>query len=76
MPKAILEFSLPEDQDDFDFANNGGRYYSILFELDQYFRNKVKYAPDDVHQEYTNAMDEARKELWSLLEAYHLDLNR
>jgi hypothetical protein len=76
MPKATLTYNLPEDQDDFDFANNGGKYYSILFEFDQYLRNKVKYAAEDAHEEYTNAMDDARTELWSLLESYHLDLNR
>jgi hypothetical protein len=76
MPEAILKYNLPEEQDDFDFANNGGRYYSVLFELDQYLRNKVKYPAGDTHDEYTNAMEEARKELWSLLESYHLDLDR
>ena len=76
MPKAILEFTLPEDQDDFDHAINGGKYYTVLWELDQYFRNKVKYPAEDAPNDYTNAMEEARQELWNVLKAYHLDLNR
>jgi hypothetical protein len=76
MPKATITYDLPEEQDDFDFANNGGKFYSVLWELDQYLRNKVKYPAEDAHEEYTNAMEAARQELWNLLESYHLDLNR
>jgi hypothetical protein len=76
MPKATITYDLPEEQDDFDFANNGGKFYSVLWELDQYLRSKVKYPAEDVHEEYTNAMEKARQELWNLLESYHLDLNR
>jgi hypothetical protein len=74
--EAILKFNLPEEQDEFELANSGGKFYTVLWELDQYLRNKVKYPAEDAHNEYTNAMDEARTELWKLLEAYHLDLNR
>jgi len=31
--KAILEFDLPEDRDEFTLAKNGGRYYGVLYEL-------------------------------------------
>ena len=33
--KAILEFNLPEDKENFDLANNALNYYSALFEFDQ-----------------------------------------
>jgi hypothetical protein len=67
---------LPDEQDEFELANNGGKFYTVLWELDQYLRSKVKYPAEDAHEEYTNAMEEARQELWNVLEAYHLDLNR
>ena len=76
MPKATLEYNLPEEQDEFELAANAGKYYSVLWDLDQYLRNKVKYAAEDVPEEYTNAMDETRTKLMKLLEAYHLDLYR
>jgi len=41
--KAILEFNLPEDKEDFDFANNGLYYYLALFEFDQWLRSEYKY---------------------------------
>ena len=41
--KAILEFNLPEEKDDFDFANNGINYYSALCEFDNWLRSEYKY---------------------------------
>ena len=41
--KAVLEFNLPEDKEDFDFATNGLNYYSALTEFDQWLRSEYKY---------------------------------
>ena len=41
--KATLEFNLPEDQERFDFANNGFNYYMALSEMDQWLRSEYKY---------------------------------
>jgi hypothetical protein len=41
--KATLEFNLPEDQERFDFANNGINYYLALCEFDQWLRSEYKY---------------------------------
>jgi len=41
--KAILEFNLPEDKENFDFATNGINYYSSLVEFDNWLRSEYKY---------------------------------
>ena len=41
--KAILEFNLPEDKDEYDFANNGLNYYLALVEFDHWLRSEYKY---------------------------------
>ena len=41
--KAIIEFNLPEDKEEFDFANNAVNYYSALCEMDQWLRSEYKY---------------------------------
>ena len=41
--KAVLEFNLPEDKEDFDFATNGLNYYLALTEFDQWLRSEYKY---------------------------------
>jgi hypothetical protein len=41
--KATLEFNLPEDRDDFNYATNGFNYYMALVEMDQWLRAEYKY---------------------------------
>ena len=41
--KATLEFNLPEEKDEYDFANNGLNYYLTLVEFDHWLRSEYKY---------------------------------
>ena len=41
--KATLEFNLPEDRDDFNYATNGFNYYMALVEMDEWLRSEYKY---------------------------------
>ena len=41
--KATLEYNLPEDQDDFNYAINAFNYYMALVEMDQWLRSEYKY---------------------------------
>lgn len=46
MPKAILEFNIPEDQHEFDLAVNAGKYSAFLWHLENnVFRTNIKYGP-------------------------------
>jgi flavin-dependent dehydrogenase len=54
--KAILEFNLPEEKDEYDFANNGVNYYITLVEFDHWLRSEYKYNGNE-------AMFEVRKKL-------------
>lgn len=61
MPKATLEFNLPEDKEDFMYATEGVNYMLVLYNLDQYLRGRTKYAdesqPDLVTQTYQEIRD-------------------
>jgi hypothetical protein len=46
MPKAILEFQLPEEREEFEIANNGRDYYLALHEIDQHLRSCLKHGHD------------------------------
>ena len=50
MPKATIEFKLPEEIDDHTMAIKAGTYFSALFTLDQKMRSFLKYGGD-----YTSA---------------------
>jgi hypothetical protein len=76
MPEAILKYNLPEEQDDFELAANAGKYYSILWDLDQYLRNFVKYPSDREDPIMTDTMAKVRDELWKLMNEHNLDLNK
>jgi len=65
--KAILEFNLPDDQQDFDLAINGMKFWSVLYDLDQSLRTKTKYAPDSLPQDKYDAYQEIREELRELM---------
>ena len=58
MPRAILEFNLPEEQFEFDQASNASKYCTALWELEQFLRDKTKHAPDSVTKEQLNAYHE------------------
>ena len=65
--KATLEFNLPEDRDDFALATNASKMWSVLWELDQDLRAKVKYAPDDSNEDKLEAYQEIREKLRELM---------
>lgn len=65
--KATLEFNLPEDQQDFELATKGLKFWSVLWELDQSLRAKTKYAPDSLPQDKYDAYQEIRDELRELM---------
>ena len=41
--KAILEFNLPEDKEEFDVASKGMDWALVAWDIDQLLRNKLKY---------------------------------
>jgi hypothetical protein len=65
--KAILEFNLPDDQQDFEMASNAMKFWSVLYELDQDLRAKTKYASDDLPQDKYDAYQEVRDKLYELM---------
>ena len=64
--KAILEFNLPDDQIDFNFATKGDKYYSTLLEMDNWLRGKIKYAENLTNEQYA-VYEECRNELRDLM---------
>ena len=70
--KAVLEFDLPEEQDDFYTASNGWKYRSVIHDIDDFLRSKIKY--EELSEEQYNAYNEVRTELWNLINEHPLDI--
>lgn len=58
MPKAILEFDLPDDQGDFDAALAGRAALSALWDIDQHCRGLLKHT--DPPPEQRKLLEEIR----------------
>jgi hypothetical protein len=56
--KATLEFNLPDDQEEFNHANNGFNYYMALVEMDEWLRSEYKYNGKEEMYEVRNKLRE------------------
>lgn len=72
--KAILEFDLPEDGDDFKKAANANELSLVLWDLDQWLRSNTKYAPDGMSGDAYDAYEDCRNKLHELLKEYSINL--
>ena len=67
--KAILEFELPEDKEEFDAASKGMDWAIVAWDMEQYIRNRLKYQSEKL--DTSSAKEELellRNELHSLME--------
>jgi hypothetical protein len=64
--KAVIEFNLPEDKEDFNLATRAIEWYSTVWDLDQYLRSRLKYE-DTLTQEAHDALQEVRDKLYDVL---------
>jgi len=56
--KAIIEFNLPEETSEHLTAVKSGKLALIIFNMDNYLRNKIKH--DELSIPVENALQEAR----------------
>jgi hypothetical protein len=73
--KAILEFDLPENSHEFEMATNGYKFHSVLWEMDQYLRGKIKYAPDDMSDDTLNTLEQCRSQLHEFMGSYNVSFD-
>jgi len=60
--KGILEFDLRDDQKEFETACNAGKYKSLIWDLDQFLRNEVKFN-DNLNVHTVNAYQAIRDKI-------------
>jgi len=72
--KAILEFTLPEEQVEFDCAVDGVKWMSAMWDLDQYLRNQLKYESEGMSEDTFKAIEKCREKLYEILNEEGLKL--
>ena len=58
--KAILEFDLDEERQEFEDCTNGWKWKCIVSELDNELRTRTKYASDETPDEVVDALIKVR----------------
>ena len=72
--KAIIEFTLPEEQVEFDCAVDGVKWMSAMWDLDQYLRKKIKYESEGMSEDTFKTIEECRERLYEILNEEELKL--
>ena len=63
--KAILEFNLPEDEEQFNVASKGVDWALTVWDIDQLLRKKLKY--EEHTRDARKALEDLRKTLSDML---------
>lgn len=72
--RAVLSFTLPEDQYEFDCARTGSRWQSEMRAFDEWLRSIVKHGPSEGTPpglsmgQYQDAADRIRGMLWTYVQ--------
>ena len=69
---ATLQFSLPDEQEEFQCAVDGSEWKSAMDDMSNWLRAKLKY--EELTPEQDAAYEEARKHLFTILEERGLQL--
>jgi hypothetical protein len=63
MPELTIKYQLPEEENDFRYANNGVNYLLALWDFDQYLRSQTKYNGDAYTDGEYKLLETVRDEL-------------
>jgi len=69
---ATLTFTLPDEQEEFYHAVQGGNWRMVVEDLDAHLRSRLRH--EDLSEDVHAALDRARTHLYGLLEERGLSL--
>jgi len=72
--KAILEFNLPEEQEEFNVMVKGVDLYLSFWDLDQKLRGIVRYNEEKFSEDKLEAFDNVRDMVREILEEHSCNL--
>lgn len=74
--KAVLKFNLPEDQNEFEFAIEGNKWWGVAWDMDQWLRGQIKHASDDISDDTYKALEKCREKLREFIDESNLNLDK
>ena len=74
--KAILEFNLPEDQTEYQMANDASKMFITLWNMKQWLRGQLKFPENmNLSDDGYQVLEQCRDKLNELLMDNNLDLD-
>lgn len=61
--KVTLEFSLPEEREEYEMYANAAKYYAVIWEYLSTLRSHIKYGSE----EEKGSFEEAREMFWNII---------
>lgn len=74
MPKVTLEFDSFEESEELKSALDGAKWKNVVWELNQYLRNKIKHPSDSMTDEFLHELEQVRAELHNIIHENQLYL--
>lgn len=71
--KAIFEFNLPEEQNEYDVMNQSRKVQSFLWDFSQQLRAWQKYHHD--FKDADDALDKIREEFYRLISEHQINID-
>lgn len=72
--KAILEFNLPEDQEEYKRVNAASDLCAVLWDFDQWLRAEIKYSNDTADPKILEGYKRAREKLGEIMNLHSVFL--
>lgn len=73
--KATLEFNLPDDQHEFEYAVNGLKWKVFAIHLEEYLRNEWKYNESNYNEDQYRTLEKIREKFYEILREDELSLD-
>ena len=73
--KAILEFELPEDQQEYEMTVDATKMYSALWDIKQLIRSKLKYNSDSLTDIELRQWEIIQDEFYCILNDQNIQLD-
>ena len=67
MTKAILQFNLPDEEDDLRLAKDGYNWYEVSMEMERYLREELKYHYDNYKENQIKILEQVRDKLHEII---------
>lgn len=64
--KITMSFNIPEENEEFQIAKDGGKYLAVIEDLDNFLRSKLKYEGDSLTDEQYHVYEAVRDKLREL----------